>query len=194
MFDVFDPAQLPLQESGVGAIRDHVKKVFPCARKLLPEIAPNDLDIVADEFYHLLYNMQLKYPGKYDIAVESQENPVEFWTEFMVLPDSDVFFKPNIKALIMRVLVIPIGSAGVERIISDYNLLKTPIRNRFKVETLDNHLFIRKNGPDLPFLSLQPILKPWNEAHMSSADSRKLQRQTIPPVDTHRSSIWSSLS
>lgn len=120
----------------------------------------------------------------YDLGVEGEMDPLEFWTEILQLDDTSLF-KLQLRELMLRVLVIPIGSAGVERIISDYNLLKSPLRTRFKTETLDNHLFIRRNGPPIAYLNMEPVLKSWNANFMSSADPTRRGPKPIEKGVSH---------
>lgn len=192
LFDVFDPARLPPINQGNAAILDHAKKVVPCIQKLMPEIDHTQYNTIIEEFYHLLYNLQELYDPEYDLAITNNADATDFWTDFMTRPSSDVLFKSSIKTLILRTLVIPIGSAGVERIISDYNVLKTPLRNRFLVETIDDHLFVRRNGPELAALNLSPILKLWRKNHRSSGDPKQVRKPTeYKEPEIRKSSIWS---
>jgi len=44
-------------------------------------------------------------------------------------------------------LIIPFSNAVVERVFSRQNLVKTDLRNRMHIDTLNMHLHISLNGP-----------------------------------------------
>jgi hypothetical protein len=54
---------------------------------------------------------------------------------------------PNITKLVELALVIPISNGVVERVFSHQNLIKTKLRNKMSIQTLNLHLFLSLNGP-----------------------------------------------
>ena len=54
---------------------------------------------------------------------------------------------PNITTLVDLSLIIPFSNAVVERVFSRQNLIKTDLRNRMNIDTLNMHLHISLNGP-----------------------------------------------
>lgn len=54
---------------------------------------------------------------------------------------------PNLTILIDLSLIIPFSNAVVERVFSRQNLIKTNLRNRMHIDTLNMHLHISLNAP-----------------------------------------------
>ncbi len=56
---------------------------------------------------------------------------------------------PNLTILIDLSLIIPFSNAVVERVFSRQNLIKTNLRNRMHIDTLNMHLHVSLNGPQI---------------------------------------------
>ena len=54
---------------------------------------------------------------------------------------------PNLTVLVDLSLIIPFSNAVVERVFSKQNLVKTDLRNRMHIDTLNMHLHISLNNP-----------------------------------------------
>jgi hypothetical protein len=54
---------------------------------------------------------------------------------------------PNLTKLVELALVVPVSNGVVERVFSHQNLIKTKLRNKMSVQTLNFHLLLSLNGP-----------------------------------------------
>jgi len=54
---------------------------------------------------------------------------------------------PNLTTLVDLSLIIPFSNAVVERVFSRQNLIKTNLRNRMHIDTLNMHLHVSLNAP-----------------------------------------------
>ncbi|GES82167.1 zinc finger protein 862-like [Rhizophagus clarus] len=54
---------------------------------------------------------------------------------------------PNLTKLVELVLVVPVSNGVVERVFSHQNLIKTKLRNKMSIQTLNLHLHFSLNGP-----------------------------------------------
>lgn len=55
---------------------------------------------------------------------------------------------PNLTKLVELALVIPVSNGVVERVFSHQNLIKTKLRNKMSIQTLNLHLLLSLNGPE----------------------------------------------
>ena len=80
---------------------------------------------------------------------------INFW-KFIFDTDEDFSFNyPNISLLVKISLIIPLSNANVERIFSQTKLIKNKLRNRMNLDTLNNHLMILLNGPEIDNFNLR---------------------------------------
>src|SRR3954454_23986415 len=76
---------------------------------------------------------------------------LEFIQLWKYILDNDETFSFNypITTIILKIaLIIPLSNAHVERIFSQQNLIKSKLRNKMNIDTLNNHLMILLNGPE----------------------------------------------
>ena len=62
---------------------------------------------------------------------------------------------PNLSEVVNYSLIIPLSNGNVERIFSQQNLIKTKVRNKMKLKTLNSHLMIVMDGAEQRFLILK---------------------------------------
>lgn len=60
-----------------------------------------------------------------------------------------------------RILAAKPHSADVERLVSSYNVLKTPDRNALAPETMQEYLYVMHNMPPLVDFDVRPAVKKW---------------------------------
>ena len=58
-------------------------------------------------------------------------------------------------------LLIPFSNAHVERIFSEMKFIKNKLRNKMDINTLNNHLMILLNGPDVQDFDFEKAYKHW---------------------------------
>src|SRR5215203_3789264 len=71
------------------------------------------------------------------------------------------FNYPNLTIIIKIALLIPFSNAHVERIFSEMKLIKNKLRNKMDINTLNNHLMILLNGPDVRDFDFEKAYKHW---------------------------------
>jgi len=72
---------------------------------------------------------------------------IEAWYRIF---DNNIGFRdqfPNLTKLVELALVIPLSNGVVERVFSHQNLIKTKLRNKMSIQTLNCHLLLSLNGP-----------------------------------------------
>ena len=80
---------------------------------------------------------------------------------------------PLLSDIIARVAVLPASSAEVERVFSNVNRVKNPIRNRLKVSTVDSLVRISMYGPSTSDSDSLPAAEKWK-----SWENHRLKLQT----------------
>ena len=68
---------------------------------------------------------------------------------------------PQLACLASLCLTIPLSTADCERAFSSMKRVKTPLRNRLKISTLDSLLRISIEGPDLEDFNFDQVLSTW---------------------------------
>ena len=86
---------------------------------------------------------------------------INFW-KFIFDTDEDFSFNyPNISLLVKISLIIPLSNANVERIFSQTKLIKNRLRNKMNLDTLNNHLMILLNGPEIEDFNFEKAYEYW---------------------------------
>lgn len=68
---------------------------------------------------------------------------------------------PHISHLLARFVVLPASSASVERVFSTLKRIKTPLRNRLKIDTMDSLIQASMNGPSITDFQPIPVALKW---------------------------------
>jgi len=64
--------------------------------------------------------------------------------------DETFSFNYSITTIILKItFIISLSNAHVERIFSQQNLIKSKLRNKMNIDTLNNHLMVLLNGPGI---------------------------------------------
>ena len=111
------------------SLSGEIESISVLAQKYFPQLV-NDIEKLNIEWRMLANLSELK---KYDLKdIES------FWSKVVLLKNTlnEVMF-PNLKILVQGLLSLPHSSAAAERKFSQVTLLKTKLRNRLEIETLD---------------------------------------------------------
>ena len=80
-----------------------------------------------------------------DWCTLQNSNPTWFWSKIM--KDRNVVISQDLKQIIQSALAIAISSADAERVFSDMNYAKDKKRARLSLESTENIIRIKKNGP-----------------------------------------------
>jgi hypothetical protein len=86
---------------------------------------------------------------------------IQLWQHIL---DTDGYFSfnyPTIVILVKIALLIPLSNAHVERIFSQMKLIKNNLRNKMHLNTLDNHLMILLNGPEIEDFDFLKAYEDW---------------------------------
>ena len=75
--------------------------------------------------------------------------------------DDFSFNYPNIVLVVKIALLIPLTNAHVERIFSQMKLIKNNLRNKMHLNTLDEHLMILLNGPEIDNFDFLKAYENW---------------------------------
>ncbi|GES94885.1 zinc finger protein 862-like [Rhizophagus clarus] len=68
---------------------------------------------------------------------------------------------PNLSEVVNYSLIVPLSNGNVKRIFSHQNLIKTKVRNKMKLKTLNSHLMIVMNGPELKNFDFEKAFDIW---------------------------------
>lgn len=89
---------------------------------------------------------------------------LEFIQLWKYILDNDETFSFNypITTIILKItLIIPLSNAHVERIFSQQNLIKSKLRNKMNIDTLNNHLMVLLNGPEIENFDFEKVYEHW---------------------------------
>jgi hypothetical protein len=107
-------------------------------------------------------NIAVTYKVANDSTVVHKVEAIDFWHKVFNMKQRDGEGKyPNLSKLIQHVLVLPFGTASVERDFSIVNIVKSKLRNKISLITLDALLRVRENIPD-NFAEFVPTQKMYN--------------------------------
>jgi hypothetical protein len=88
-------------------------------------------------------------------------NFIELWKHIFDTDDDFPFNYPNSMIIVKIALLIPFSNAHIERIFSDMKLIKNKLRNKMNINTLNNHLMILLNGPDIQNFDFEKAYEHW---------------------------------
>ncbi|CAG8851563.1 10377_t:CDS:1, partial [Gigaspora margarita] len=92
---------------------------------------------------------------------ERDYNFTEIWKHIFDVDNNFINNYPNISLLVEIALIVPLSNATVERIFSHQNLIKTKLRNKLCTESLNKHLMILINGPDIEDFDFEKAYDHW---------------------------------
>ncbi|CAG8840342.1 1055_t:CDS:1, partial [Gigaspora margarita] len=59
---------------------------------------------------------------------------------------------PNITCLAIIALIVPLSNGYVEHVFSHQNMIKSKLKNKVSIPTLNDHLLVAFNGPSIEIL------------------------------------------
>ena len=158
----------------------HLKSRFPCQKELklftifdIKKISQIETETERRSYGNEnLESLINKYNlNKAEVLVEWEKLKVHVRNHFSTSKEiwhfalSSVSFQ-NIRLLFQIYLVIPLSTAGCERTFSKLNNIKTDLRNRMESTTLQAHMMLSCNGPDLDNieqLDIQNTIDNWRD-------------------------------
>ena len=158
-FSIFDPKELP-DDDGELYLYGNQELGF------LGDFYGEAKNVNGNEFDEIIDKEKIKQ--EWDIVKSylltyknSEMDFIQLWKHIL---DTDEFFSfsyPNVTLLVKISLLIPLSNAHVERIFSQTNLIKNKMRNKMNINTLDKHLMILLNGPEIENFDYLKALEHW---------------------------------
>jgi hAT family C-terminal dimerisation region len=172
LFEVLNPSFIP---KNIETLDSYSSKIIPLAERF----SFNTATIVA-QFSEIL-NFIIKDMSE-EFCTYSNSEPHIFWSHF--LNHHLMKWKSDIKKLITIVLILPIGTADVERSFSILNHFKSSRRSRLTPKHVEDITRIRVNGPPISDLDPMKYALHWlttghKETDNPGAISRKLNSKKI---------------
>lgn len=132
------------------ALSGDVSSIVVEAAKYFPHLTQeNNIERLNTEWRLLSDLSELK-----DIDTSTAES---FWSKvFNLKSELDTEMFPSLKYFISGLLALPHSSAAAERIFSNVNLLKTKLRNRLEIETINDILHCKENLDNNKCYSWEP--------------------------------------
>lgn len=118
------------------AVSGDIGSISITAQKYFPELVDN-VEMLNSEWRLLADLQDLQQIDLVDID--------SFWAHIFLMKNNlEEYMFPNLKKLIEALLSLPHSSAAAERRFSLVTLLKTKLRNRMEIETLDSILHVKE--------------------------------------------------
>ena len=157
-FKIFDPNELP-------DIEDDLNLYGQSEIEFLDKFY-GDTRLVNDAFCEIVEKGQLiEEWNSLKFYLQSHKNIemnfIEIWKDIFDTDNDFSFNYPNLTIIIKIALLIPFSNAHVERIFSEMKLIKNKLRNKMDINTLNNHLMILLNGPDVWDFDFEKAYKHW---------------------------------
>lgn len=86
---------------------------------------------------------------------------IQLWKHILDTDETFSFNYPTTTIILKIALIIPLSNAHVERIFSQQNLIKSKLRNQMNIDTLNNHLMILLNGPEIEDFDFEKVYEHW---------------------------------
>lgn len=138
-------------------------------------------DTLLKDWSHLLLNIITDE----NYCVLRSGSPLTFWSTVLITPT--ITWTQRTKQLIETILVLPVGSADVERGFSIFNHIKSKRRKSLTSHSMDAIMKIRLNGPkNIERFNAMKYAKVWvNENHLKTDDPKdvKGKKSTILDMD-----------
>jgi hypothetical protein len=158
-FSIFDPKELP-DDDGELDLYGNQELEF------LGDFYGEAKNVNGNEFSEIINKERIKQ--EWDIVKfyllpykNSEMDFIQLWKHILDNDELFSFSYPNVTLLVKIALLIPLSNAHVERIFSQTNLIKNKIRNKMNIDTLDKHLMILLNGPEIEKFNFKKAYEHW---------------------------------
>ena len=161
LFSIFDPKELPDDNSELDLYGNQ-------EIKLLCDFYGETKYLNGNEFREIIDKEKLKQEWdevKYYLWSYKNNNEemdfIQLWKHILDTDEDFSFNYPTIILVVRIALLIPLSNAHVERIFSQTNLIKNNMRNKMQINTLDKHLMILLNGPEIKNFNFEKAYEHW---------------------------------
>ncbi len=141
---IFDPHEMPLDKSALQNYGDEELSDLIHFYGKKRKINNDEYSLIDGEEAKKEWDLAKNLIASYRYAKECKF--AECWYKIFSATQFRNQF-PNLTTLIDLSLIIPFSNAVVERVFSRQNLIKTDLRNRMHIDTLNMHLHVSLNGP-----------------------------------------------
>ena len=160
-FSIFDPNELPNNDRELVLYGNQ-------EIEFLGNFYGETKFINENEFNGIIDKEKLKQEWesvKYYLQIYKNNNNgmdfIQFWKHILDVDYDFCFNYPNIALVVKIALLVPLSNAHVERIFSQMKLIKNNLRNRMHLNTLDNHLMVLLNGPEIEDFDFLKAYENW---------------------------------
>jgi hypothetical protein len=160
-FSIFDPKELP---------NDDVELILYGNQEIefLGNFYGETKYVDGNEFRGIIDKEELKQEwNSVKIFLQHYKNNnkeadfIQMWKHILDTNEDFFFNNPNIILVVRIAFLIPLSNAHVERIFSQTKLIKNNLRNKMHLNTLDDHLMILLNGPEIKNFDFLKALEHW---------------------------------
>jgi len=160
-FSIFDPKELPDDDTELVLYGNQEIEILGNFYGEIKLVNENEFsEIIDKEKLNQEWNSVKPYLQYY--KNNNQEMYfIQLWQHILDIDDDFSFNYPTIVILVKIALLIPLSNAHVERIFSQMKLIKNNLRNKMHLNTLDNHLMILLNGPEIEDFDFLKAYEDW---------------------------------
>src|SRR5688572_19365498 len=148
-FSIFDPKELPDDDTELVLYGNQEIEILGNFYGEIKLVNENEFsEIIDKEKLNQEWNSVKPYLQYYKNNNQEMDF-IQLWQHILDIDDDFSFNYPTIVILVKIALLIPLSNAHVERIFSQMKLIKNNLRNKMHLNTLDDHLMILLNGPEI---------------------------------------------
>lgn len=160
-FSIFDPKELPDDDTELVLYGNQEIEILGNFYGEIKLVNENEFsEIIDKEKLNQEWNSVKPYLQYYKNNNQEMDF-IQLWQHILDIDDDFSFNYPTIVILVKIALLIPLSNAHVERIFSQMKLIKNNLRNKMHLNTLDNHLMILLNGPEIEDFDFLKAYEDW---------------------------------
>ena len=160
-FSIFDPKELPDDDTELVLYGNQEIEILGNFYGKIKLVNENEFsEIIDKEKLNQEWNSVKPYLQYYKNNNQEMDF-IQLWQHILNTDDDFSFNYPTIVILVKIALLIPLSNAHVERIFSQMKLIKNNLRNKMHLNTLDDHLMILLNGPEIEDFDFLKAYEDW---------------------------------
>ena len=160
-FSIFDPRELPDDDRELVLYGNQEIEILGNFYGEIKLVNENEFsEIIDKEKLNQEWNSVKPYLQYYKNNNQEMDF-IQLWQHILNTDDDFSFNYPTIVILVKIALLIPLSNAHVERIFSQMKLIKNNLRNKMHLNTLDEHLMILLNGPEIDDFDFLKAYENW---------------------------------
>ncbi len=160
-FSIFDPKELPDDDTELVLYGNQEIEILGNFYGEIKLVNENEFsEIIDKEKLNQEWNSVKPYLQYYKNNNQEMDF-IQLWQHILNTDDDFSFNYPTIVILVKIALLIPLSNAHVERIFSQMKLIKNNLRNKMHLNTLDDHLMILLNGPEIEDFDFLKAYEDW---------------------------------